>query len=403
MSTLKIILRTKENKDGTRPLAVRVTKDRKSSYIYLGHNLIPEHWDEKNQRVKKTHPNSSRMNGLLSKRFAEINEKLLELEMQKTDTSSQSIKKGVKASKEASFFGQANIYLQDLKAQGKFNRLSADKPRVERFKEFLNGVDVSFTEIDTSLIKKFSAYLKRTRDITDRTVVNHLIVLRTIFNQAISAKIVEAKHYPFGKDKIVIRFPESLKIGLTREEVQSLEQLDLTKLSSLDNARDMWLLSFYFAGMRVSDVLRLKWSDFQNDRLFYTMGKNNKVGSLKVSQKVLDILEKYKRPNAKHNLVFPDLETVDDFSKSFEIQKRIAICNKRINDNLDRVTDLIGLNKKLTMHIARHTFGNLSGDKIPIQMLQKLYRHTSITTTIGYQANFINKDADDALEAVIGF
>lgn len=52
--------------------------------------------------------------------------------------------------------------------------------------------------------------------------------------------------------------------------------------------------------------------------------------------------------------------------------------------------------------ITRHTFGNLSNDKIPIQMLQKLYRHSSIATTIGYQANFMHKDADDALDAVIG-
>ena len=41
-------------------------------------------------------------------------------------------------------------------------------------------------------------------------------------------------------------------------------------------------------------------------------------------------------------------------------------------------------------------------DKIPIQMLQKLYRHSDITTTINYQQSFINKDTDDALEAVIG-
>jgi hypothetical protein len=44
----------------------------------------------------------------------------------------------------------------------------------------------------------------------------------------------------------------------------------------------------------------------------------------------------------------------------------------------------------------------LSGDKISIQMLQKLYRHSSITTTIGYQSSFIHKDADDALGAVLG-
>ena len=53
------------------------------------------------------------------------------------------------------------------------------------------------------------------------------------------------------------------------------------------------------------------------------------------------------------------------------------------------------------MHISRQTFGNLSGEEIPIQMLQKLYRYTSITTTINYQANFIYKDADEALEKVL--
>lgn len=67
------------------------------------------------------------------------------------------------------------------------------------------------------------------------------------------------------------------------------------------------------------------------------------------------------------------------------------------------VAKAIEINKKLTMHIARHAFGNISGERIPIQMLQKLYRHTSITTTIGYQANFIHKDADEALDAVVGF
>jgi len=55
------------------------------------------------------------------------------------------------------------------------------------------------------------------------------------------------------------------------------------------------------------------------------------------------------------------------------------------------------------MHIARHTFGNISGDKIPIQMLQKLYRHSNISTTINYQANFMHKEEDDAIDKVINF
>lgn len=57
---------------------------------------------------------------------------------------------------------------------------------------------------------------------------------------------------------------------------------------------------------------------------------------------------------------------------------------------------------KLTMHIARHTFGSLAWDAIPIQMLQKLYRHSNVSTTIGYQSNFIHQETDDVLDAVIG-
>ena len=74
----------------------------------------------------------------------------------------------------------------------------------------------------------------------------------------------------------------------------------------------------------------------------------------------------------------------------------------RINRQLKKIATLAGINTNLSSHIARHTFGTVSGDKISIQMLQKLYRHTSITTTIGYQSAFIHKDADEALDAVLG-
>lgn len=66
------------------------------------------------------------------------------------------------------------------------------------------------------------------------------------------------------------------------------------------------------------------------------------------------------------------------------------------------MASIAGLSGIPKMHIARHTFASLAGDAIPIQMLQKLYRHSHVSTTIGYQGNYINKEADDALDAVIG-
>lgn len=76
---------------------------------------------------------------------------------------------------------------------------------------------------------------------------------------------------------------------------------------------------------------------------------------------------------------------------------------ERIDKALKKVASIAGVDKKMTMNIARHVFGNISGEKIPNQMLQRLYRHSSITTTIAYQANFIHKDAYNTLDAVVSF
>ena len=135
------------------------------------------------------------------------------------------------------------------------------------------------------------------------------------------------------------------------------------------------------------------------------MGKNDKVGSLKIPEKALLILKQYKKDQAgKDDFIFPDLKVVEDLNNSFIVQRRIMNTTSRVDKFLrNEVAPLAKIDKKLTMHIARHTFGNISGDRIPIQMLQKLYRHSSITTTIGYQANFVHKDADEALNAVVGF
>ena len=383
MASVKIVLRKKKNKDGTYPLAIRITKDRVSSYVHLGHHIEESFWDAKNRRVKKSHPNSVRLNNLLSKKLAEAEDNLLDMEVAKNDSSSKAIKSRIRTAKESAFFTQADIYLENLKKLGKYNRHKSDQ--------------------STQELLKYRAYLKGSKNLSDQTVVNYLTIIQTLFNQAIKNGIVDQKYYPFGRDKIVMKAPRSMKIGLMPEEVKRIEEVDLPLDSYANHARNLWLTAFYFAGMRVSDVLRLKWSDFENNRLYYAMGKNAKGGSLKISEKAELILAHYRNRNSSSDLVFPDLETVVDLSNKYAVQLRISGVIQKLNGALKDFATAAKVTKKLTMHIARHTFGNISGDKIPIQMLQKLYRHSSISTTIGYQANFIHKDADEALDAVIGF
>jgi len=118
----------------------------------------------------------------------------------------------------------------------------------------------------------------------------------------------------------------------------------------------------------------------------------------------LGIIEVYPSQECSaHNLIFLNIAFVKDIANTYAVLRAIANANSKLNKRLKNIVMITELDKKLTMLIARHTFGNLSGDKIPMQMLQKLYRHTSIVTTIGYQANFIFWDADDALDSVVDF
>jgi integrase/recombinase XerD len=403
MANIKIVLRKEKKKDGTYPLAIRITKDRKSSFIYLDYSIPETDWDVASQRVKKSHANSTRLNNYLLKKLSEATDTALEAESNKSFVSARSVKQKVKPSTSSTFFAQADAYIERLKLAGKFNQYNAEKSRVKHFKSFMAGNDIAFSDITPTLLERFKAYLLGKYQMSERTAVNHWVMVRSVFSQAIKDNVIDDKYYPFGKGKVKIKFPDSIKIGLVPEEVKLLEDVELPD-EAQNHARNVWLVSFYFAGMRVSDVLRLRWSDQKDERLHYTMGKNNKGGSFKIPEKAKGIFEQYRKFQENHDdLVFPDLKEMD-FNNKFELQRKIANRTHRLDDALkNRIAAAAGINKKLTMHIARHTFGNISGDKIPIQMLQKLYRHTSITTTIGYQSNFINKDTDDALDAVLNF
>ena len=269
--------------------------------------------------------------------------------------------------------------------------------------EFAKKRNLEFEEIDENLLKKLKIYLRNTVGLSERSVMNVFVMIRLLYNSAISKKIVDRKFYPFGKDKIKIKYPQTIKIGLDENEIRKIEELDLDQRTSVWHTRNVFLFSFYLAGIRISDVLRMRWSDIVVDRLYYKMSKNDKADSLKLPAPVITILSYYHEDKITNSdYIFPELKTIP-LKDSKAIYSKIKTSIKRLNSNLTTIANLAEIDKKITNHIARHSFGNIAGDKVSPQMLQKLYRHTHLSTTIGYQGNFIHKNADEALDAIINF
>ncbi|MGB3145153.1 MAG: site-specific integrase [Maribacter sp.] len=406
MATLKTVLHTKTDAKGNKEfrLALRLTVNRKRSYYYLGQKVEPKFWDLQGEKVKSSHTRHKQLNRLIRKKYDEIEDVIFEMETSKQNyTAKQIIDSIRKNTKRLSFFELADEHIEDLINANNHYRSISDRSKLNRIKEFAKKRNFEFEEIDENLLKKLKIYLRTTSGLSERSVMNIFVMIRLLYNKAISRKIVDRKFYPFGKDKIKIKYPQTIKIGLDEHEIRKIEELDLDPRTAVWHTRNVFLFSFYLAGIRISDVLRMRWSDIVAERLYYKMSKNDKADSLKLPEPVIKILSHYQVDKKnKYDYIFPELKTIP-INDSKAIYSRIKTSIKRLNKNLTVIADLAEIDKKITNHIARHSFGNIAGDKVSPQMLQKLYRHTHLSTTIGYQGNFIHKNADEALNAIINF
>ncbi|WP_456866105.1 Arm DNA-binding domain-containing protein [Galbibacter sp. BG1] len=157
------------------PLAIRITKNRRSTYKNIGHYIDIEDWDEKNLRVKKSHPNAKSLNSILSSKLTEVNKSLMNLQSEGGDVSATQIKRNIyKPVSSLTFFDYVKEHLDTLEAD----------------------------------------------------------------------KVVSKDLYPFGKGSFKIKFPQTIKIGLNKEEITKLEKFQ--NLSEVQrHALNVWLFSFW--------------------------------------------------------------------------------------------------------------------------------------------------------------
>ena len=402
MGYVKAVTR-KIKKSGKSPIEIRITINRIARYVTLGIDIELRYWDIKNNRVRKSYENSVRINNFITHKINLVEVYLIQIQEKKKTFDIEEVKARLfdKVIKNYTIKAMCDEFYNELVALEKYTRISSEKSRIRHLLSYF-GANSSFDKFTVTNINKYKNHLLSKEKLAERTVINHLILIRTLYNRAIREGIADANLYPFGENGIRIKFPDGQKIGLNIEEIKLLEQCELEEGTTEWNARNSFLLSFYLAGARISDVLRIKWSDLNDGRLYYKMGKNNKVGTVKITSKAERIIKLYNaRKNKLDTYVLPELNKAD-ITDNKDIYRKITTAKSKYNRSLKKIAKKVGITKSISCHIARHSFGNISGDKIPVQMLQKLYRHSDITTTINYQQSFMNRETDSALEAVIG-
>src|SRR4030095_6949765 len=102
---------------------------------------------------------------------------------------------------------------------------------------------------------------------------------------------------------------------LTEEELRLLEDAQLKNNSMKDHHRNMYVFSAYAGGLRISDILLLKWQNFNGSKIVVHTAKTSSVVSIKLPPKALEILKKYGSHNSKQtDFIFPVLKNGEDYS-----------------------------------------------------------------------------------------
>lgn len=62
MASIQTVLRNKPNARMLYPIAIRITKHRKTSYIFMGQYIDKMEWNEQKGLVRKSYPNALSIN-----------------------------------------------------------------------------------------------------------------------------------------------------------------------------------------------------------------------------------------------------------------------------------------------------------------------------------------------------
>ena len=218
-----------------------------------------------------------------------------------------------------------------------------------------------------------------------------------MFKKAYNRDLIDYSINPFNKFKL--KEEKTQRSFLSEAELTKIEEFPTTPGTKMEVHKDMFLFACSSGGIRVSDMLQLRWKNFDGTNLNITMKKTGGQVSIKIPNKALAILKKYKPAKEESNhFIFPmfanDLNTDDPRTLDTAISRGTTL----INNSLYDIADKLALNKPLSFHISRHTWATRALRKgISIDKVSKLMGHAQIRETQIY-AKIVNEELDKAMD-----
>jgi integrase/recombinase XerD len=234
---------------------------------------------------------------------------------------------------------------------------------VQQVSLFARHFNQSPEKLGPEEIRTYQIYLTNEKKLAPGSVLIAVAALRFLYKVSLKRK------WPFDEVIPAPKKPQKLPVVLSPEEVlHFLECVGSTKQRAI-------LTTCYAAGLRISETVRLKFTDIDGQRMVIRVdqGKGQKDRYVMLSPKLLETLRNYWRA------VRP---------KSWLFEGDIAnhpITRSAVEVACQKARRLSGIGKPISPHSMRHAFAvHLLESGTDVRTIQLLLGHRSLATTARY-------------------
>ena len=382
---------SRETETGEAPLYCRLWHESKRKIFSIGFKVTRNKWNQNKQIAT----GKSEMTQRINTQMEVIKKKLVEIETKLIMEGSEDILEDMYAL----YIGKTTVsrsfitlfeerYMTAKRMEGiKFKKSTLDK-----FKDVLELVrayikksyhasDIPMNKVNFKFISGLEDYLLTVRRQKPVTINKNMQRVKQVTTYAMKCNYIKVD--PF-IDHAPLKVEKEL-VFLTTEELHKLESYQFAQ-ERLAKVRDLYLFSVY-TGLAYHEAFALqkKHIIMAFDKKFWIEMKMEKTGkgiSVPLLPQAMKIMEKYDNGGDKEAHVLP------------------AISNQKMNSYLKEITEIVGINKKLTHHTARKTFATtiLLYNDVPIEIVSKLLGHSSIAVTQKHYAKVVNKKVSACME-----
>jgi integrase/recombinase XerD len=387
--TFKVILdERKQKSDGTYPLKLRVTYDRKRTYYGVGIDLTKEQF-EKVATSKQENLKDIRIRMQALEIRSENIYKAMD-EFTVTGFSKILLAKPVEE-KPVDVYSMLLSYIDKLKAENRVSTYQSYQCALISLKKF--KARLKFEEITLEFLNRYEQYMLEGGK-SSTTVGIYLRSLRTIYNQAIETGLVKKELYPFKKSKFQIPAGRNTKKALTLEEIGKIIAFETIPGSSMDKAKDFWVFSYLCNGLNLKDICKIQYKDIEADTLKVIRSKteqttksDQRVIRIHILEPAKAIIEKWgQTPTTPSLYIFPILTPGLSALRERELVQHFT---KLVNKYMDRIGKALGISKPITSYTARHSFSTvLKRSGAPMEYISESLGHRSFKTTESYLDSF---------------